>query len=49
MRTTNLIATILVWLAFILTIFVENPFGDALIIGFQLGVITLQIAFNFFD
>ena len=49
MRTTNIIATLLVWFAFILTIFVENPLIDGLIIGFQLGVVTLQIAYNIFD
>lgn len=49
MRTTNIIATILIWLAFILTILIENPPIDALIIGFQLGVLVLQIAYNIFD
>jgi hypothetical protein len=49
MRTTNIIATILIWLGFILSIFVENTLGDALIIGFQLGVLALQIAYNIFD
>ena len=49
MRTTNIIATILVWLGFILSIFVENTLGDVLILGFQLGVLALQIAYNFFD
>lgn len=49
MRTTNIIATILVWIGVILVILIENPLGDALIIGFQLGVVALQIAYNIFD
>lgn len=49
MKTTNLIATILIWLGLILVILIENPLIDALIFGFQLGVLVFQIAYNIFD
>ena len=49
MKTTNIIATLLVWLGVILTILIENPLLDAFMIGFQIGVLALQIAYNFFD
>ena len=49
MKTTNIIATLLVWLGVILTILIENPLCDVFIIGFQLGVLALQIAYNLFD